>query len=235
MPQVPPIVDPRAFPVLGNDTHLPPVPASALTAAALRERFTRIDGWLPEFAGDGTVLTGSRAPADAAVLIGLVEHADGLRVLLTHRAVHLRDHAGQVSFPGGRSEAEDGGPAATALREAQEEIGLPASEVDLIGMLPTYTTVTRFVVTPVVALVRPPPQLLLDPAEVSEAFQVPLAWLMNPAHHRRHALEVQGVQRRFLSMPWPEQRADGSVREHFIWGATAAMLRNLYTLLQSGV
>ena len=218
--------------MLSNDAHLPPAPPDALTAAAIRERFTRMAGWLPEFSGDGSVLATARAPANAAVLVGLVEHPDGLRVLLTHRAAELRDHAGQVSFPGGRCEPEDSGPAATALREASEEIGLAPAMVDVIGQLPTYTTVTRFVVTPVVALVRLPLRLQLDPSEVSEAFEVPLSWLMNPAHHRHHVRDVQGVRRQFLSMPWPEVRADGSTREHFIWGATAAMLRNLYKLLQ---
>ncbi len=217
--------------MLGNDAHLPAVPAAALTTLVLRDRFTRMDGWLPEFSGDGGVGAGRRAPADAAVLVGLVEHPAGLRVLLTHRAAALRDHAGQVSFPGGRREAEDGSPAATALREAEEEIGLARSQVEVIGLLPTYTTVTHFVVTPVVALVQPPLALTLDPSEVSAAFEVPLSWLMNPANHRRHALQVQGVQRQFLSMPWPELQADGAIREHFIWGATAAMLRNLYKLL----
>lgn len=219
--------------MLGNDAHLPAAPAAALTASAVRKRFARIAGWVPELPGDGSVLVTSRAPASAAVLVGLVEHPEGLRVLLTHRSVELRDHAGQVSFPGGRSEAEDDGPAATALREAREEIGLAPSQVEIVGLLPPYTTVTSFVVTPVVALVRPPLRLLLDPSEVSAAFEVPLLWLMNPAHHRRHALDVQGVRRQFLSMPWPEVLPDGSIREHFIWGATAAMLRNLYTLLQS--
>ncbi|MEO5734339.1 MAG: CoA pyrophosphatase [Rubrivivax sp.] len=228
------IVDPRIFPVLGVDSHLPAVPAVRLTGEALRERFTRIAGWLPELAGDGNASDGrfgERASADAAVLVGLVQRDAGLQGLLTHRATALRDHAGQISFPGGRSEASDHGPADTARREAREEIGLASEHVEVIGLLPAYTTVTRFVVTPVVALVQPPFTLQLDPSEVSEAFEVPLAWLMNPANHQRHALTVQGVQRQFLSMPWTEARADGSTREHTTWGATAAMLRNLYRLL----
>ncbi len=220
--------------MLGVDAHLPAVSVDRLNSAALRERFTRIAGWSPELLGDGGRDGGeidAREPAAAAVLVALVQREAGLQVLLTHRATALRDHAGQISFPGGRSEASDHGPADTALREAREEIGLASELVEVIGLLPAYSTVTRFVVTPVVVLVDPSLTLQLDPSEVSEAFEVPLAWLMNPAHHRRHALVVQGVPRQFLSMPWTETRADGSTREHYIWGATAAMLRNLYRLL----
>ncbi|MDE2454509.1 MAG: CoA pyrophosphatase, partial [Burkholderiales bacterium] len=122
----------------------------------------------------------------------------------------------------GRAELHDAGVAATALREAQEEVGLAPGRVEVIGQLPEYTTVTRFVVTPVVGLVAPPFALELDRTEVAEAFEVPLAFLMNPAHHRRHRFDWDGGQRQFLSMPWGG---------YFIWGATAAMLRNLYRFL----
>jgi hypothetical protein len=101
----------------------------------------------------------------------------------------------------------------------------------VLGTMPAYTTVTSFVVTPVVALLQPPLQLHVDASEVDEAFEVPLAWLMNPAHHRRHQFLYDGGERQFLSMPWPGIAADGSPREYFIWGATAAMLRNLYRFL----
>jgi len=154
-------------------------------------------------------------------------------VLLTRRTDHLRDHAGQISFPGGRAETHDEDAVATALREAEEEVGLARSHVDVIGALPHYTTVTGFIVTPVVALVQPGLDLALDPFEVAEAFEVPLAFLMNPAHHQRHAFDLGGAQRRFLSMPWVAAGADGSPRQYFIWGATAAMLRNLYGFLSA--
>jgi 8-oxo-dGTP pyrophosphatase MutT (NUDIX family) len=160
-----------------------------------------------------------------------VQRADGLHVLLTRRSEQLRDHAGQISFPGGRSEASDVDAADTALREAEEEIGLPRARVDVIGQLPVYTTVTQYVVTPVVALVTPPFVLALDGYEVAEAFEVPLSFLMTPAHHRRHRFSFDGGERQFLSMPWPATADDGTPREHFIWGATAAMLRNLYHFL----
>ena len=155
----------------------------------------------------------------------------GLTILLTQRTDHLYDHAGQISFPGGRREATDADPAATALREAEEEVGLRRTQVRVIGCLPNYTTVTSYVVTPVVALVQPPLNLSLDAFEVAEAFEVPLQYLMTPANHQRHVFDYDGGQRQFLSMPWQGLAADGSRREYFIWGATAAMLRNLYGFL----
>jgi 8-oxo-dGTP pyrophosphatase MutT (NUDIX family) len=226
----PPVLNPRSAPVTGTDAHLPPIPAAALTASALRERFARAGAWQPEIAGDGRLLSGRRS-AQAAVLVPLVQRDDGLHVLLTRRTDHLRDHAGQISFPGGRSEPADGGPVATALREALEEVGLQAAQLEVIGQMPAYATITGFIVTPVVALVQPPVTLALDGYEVAEAFEVPLRFLMNPAHHRRHALNFEGGDRQFLSMPWPAPAAGGATREYFIWGATAAMLRNLYRFL----
>ena len=152
---------------------------------------------------------------------------DELTVLLTQRTAHLSDHAGQISFPGGRAEPEDADEVATALREAQEEIGLAPDSVEVLGRLPTYTTGTGFIVTPVVALVPPDQPLAPDPNEVAEVFEVPLSFLMDPANHRRHVFEHQGVRREFLSMPW------AGPREYFIWGATAGMLRNLYRFLSA--
>jgi 8-oxo-dGTP pyrophosphatase MutT (NUDIX family) len=172
-----------------------------------------------------------RTPTAASVLLPLVTRDDGLHLLLTRRTDHLRDHAGQISFPGGRGEARDADAVATALRETEEEVGLARAHVEVIGSLPAYTTVTAFVVTPVVALVRPGFTLTLDSFEVAEAFEVPLAFLMNPAHHQRHEIEFAGTRRNFLAMPWQGHGADGEPRRYFIWGATAAMLRNLYRLL----
>ena len=228
----PRILDPRSVPFSGTDSHLPEVPVSRLTVSALRVRFLRGYEGTPEFPGDGAgLLYAAREPTRAAVLLPLVHRDNGMHVLLTRRADHLRDHAGQISFPGGRSESIDADAAATALREAEEEVGLPRSQVQVIGCLPNYTTVTSYVVTPVVAIVQPPLALSLDAFEVAEAFEVPLQFLMTPAHHRRHVFDYGGAQRQFLSMPWQGQAADGSPREYFIWGATAAMLRNLYGFL----
>ncbi len=224
------IIDPKAVPVLGTDAHLPAVPARALTAQLLRSRFASAGAWPAEIVGDG--IQQERTPSPASVLVPLVQRDDGLRVLLTRRTEHLHDHAGQISFPGGRQEPEDADETATALREAREEVGLHPQHVEVLGRLPVYTTVTRFVVTPVVALVHPPFDLHLDSFEVAEAFEVPLPFLMNPAHHHRHVFEVPGASRQFLSMPWHAAQPGGGVREFFIWGATAAMLRNLYAFLR---
>ena len=224
----PAITQPQLVPVTSIDDHLPAVPDLALTASAIRARLGAATGWTPEFAGDGGLFA-NREPSGAAVLVPLVQRETGLNLLLTRRTDHLRDHAGQISFPGGRVEPEDDGPVATALRETEEEIGLSRSFIDVIGQLPIYSTVTAFQVTPVVALVEPGFTLQLDDFEVAEAFEVPLAFLMNPAHHRHHRFEFAGAERRFLSMPW-----QGAEREYFIWGATAAMLRNFYRLLIGG-
>lgn len=225
-----PILDPHAVPVIATDAHLPAVPAERLHAPALRERFAQHGHGEPELRGDGGLFPG-REPAAASVLVPLVAHERGVTVLLTRRTDHLRDHAGQISFPGGRAEDSDADAVDTALREAQEEVGLARGHVDVIGSLPVYATVTGFQVTPVVALVQPGFTLALDSFEVAEAFEVPLAFLMNPAHHRHHEFEFGGERRRFLSMPWEPDGDDGAPRRYFIWGATAAMLRNLYGFL----
>jgi 8-oxo-dGTP pyrophosphatase MutT (NUDIX family) len=221
----PRIARPLEVPVVGTDAHLSAVAADQLTPAALRQRFVSPPIWHLELPGDGSVFEG-RQPAAASVLVPLVVRETGLQVLLTRRTDHLHDHAGQISFPGGRQDPEDRDERDTALREAEEEVGLQLAQIEVLGHLPTYTTVTNFVVTPVVALVHPPFELRLDSFEVAEAFEVPLQFLMSPAHHRRHRFDFDGGQHQFLSMPW-----SGVEREYFIWGATAAMLRNLYRFL----
>ena len=227
------ITNPQQVPVVAVDEHLPPVPLESLQAQALRQRFSAPPDWRPEFPGDGGRLA-ERTPAEAAVLVPLVLRESGPQVLLTKRTAHLRDHAGQISFPGGRVEPDDADAVATALRETEEEIGLARSHIEVIGRLPVYTTVTAFHVTPVVALVEPGFELALDDFEVAEAFEVPLQFLMNPAHHRRHHFSMGGVERQFLSMPWRRQAAGAAAEdEYFIWGATAAMLRNLYRFLSA--
>jgi 8-oxo-dGTP pyrophosphatase MutT (NUDIX family) len=233
-PAVPRITDPQAIPVAGVDDHLPPVPFERLQPDWLRRRFAEPPAWVPEIPGDGSRFHPDRTPAAASVLVPLVQRDDGLHVLLTMRTAHLRDHAGQISFPGGRVEAHDVDAVATALRETEEEVGLDRRHIEVIGALPTYSTVTGFVVTPVVALVEPGFTLALDSFEVAEAFEVPLPFLMTPAHHRRHRWDLAGVQRQFLSMPWQGLGEDGRPRPYFIWGATAAMLRNLYGFLAHG-
>jgi 8-oxo-dGTP pyrophosphatase MutT (NUDIX family) len=222
--------DPQQLPILGIDEHLPPVGADALHPEALRQRFTAPPVWSPEVEAERRFT--DRAPAHASVLVPLVLREE-LTVLLTQRTDHLTDHPGQISFPGGRAEPEDADAVATALREAQEEIGLAPDHVDVLGTLPTYTTGTGFIVTPVIGLVQAGLDLRPDPFEVAEVFEVPLAFLMNPANHRRHEIEFGGVKRQFLSMPWDVADAPGGARRYFIWGATAAMLRNLYRFLSA--
>ncbi|HEX7436107.1 MAG TPA: CoA pyrophosphatase [Caldimonas sp.] len=220
--------NPQELPVLGVDTHLPAVHLAHLSAAALRARFGAPPVWTPEIKTEGRF--GEREPAHASVLVPLVRR-DAITVLLTQRTDHLTNHPGQISFPGGRVEPHDADAAATALREAHEEIGLEPGQVEVLGAMPTYTTGTGFIVTPVVGLVPPDLALRVDPFEVAAVFEVPLAFLMDPAHHRRHSIEVAGVRREFLSMPWEGADEQGRPQRFFIWGATAAMLRNLYRLL----
>ncbi len=226
-----PSFDPQQCPVLSIDDHLPPVPLDRLSAPALRDRFERSPVWQPEHVADRLQLP--RAPVHASVLVPLVLRGDETMVLLTQRAEHLSDHPGQISFPGGRAELEDLTPITTALREAEEEIGLTRDFVQVLGTLPHYITVTGYIVTPVVALVQPGFSLRVDASEVAEVFEVPLAYLMTPAHHRRHAVGEGDNAREFLSMPWITQAADGSPKSCFIWGATAAMLRNFYRFVSA--
>ena len=225
------IQQPQTIPVVGTDAHLPPLSADRLTVGALRQQLRAAGTWAPELRGDGGQ-AGSRLAMRASVLVPIVTRPDPT-VLLTRRTEHLRDHAGQISFPGGRWESGDEDAVATALREAEEEVGLMATHVEVLGPMPVYSTVTAYEVTPVVALVRPGFAVRPDPFEVAEVFEVPLSFLMTPAHHRRHVFETAGQRRQFLSMPWRGRDADGQDREYFIWGATAAMLRNLYALLRA--
>ena len=162
----------------------------------------------------------SRRPA--SVLVPVVDRDAGLSVLLTRRTAHLKDHSGQIAFPGGRAEPGDPDAEATALREAEEEIGLARSRVELLGRLSDYHTRTGFRVTPVVGLVAPPFELRLDAFEVDEAFEVPFAFLLDPANHQRHRREFQGRMVPFYAIPY---------RDYYIWGATAGMLVNLYRML----
>lgn len=179
---------------------------SSLLAEPLDGHFVQEDG------GEGLPLTA------AAVLFPIVLRDSGATVLLTQRTAHLRDHGGQISFPGGRVEVEDISPIHTALRETEEEIGLDRERIEIIGFLPEYRTGTGFRVTPVVALVRPPFNLLPDPFEVAEVFEVPLNFLLNPENHQRHSLHYRGALRHFFAMPYGD---------YFIWGATAGMIRSL--------
>ena len=154
----------------------------------------------------------------AAVLVPIVDRPAGPMVLLTRRTEHLHDHAGQISFPGGRIDPHDRGPEAAALREAEEEIGLRRTAVRLVGRLDTYIVRTGFEVVPVVGLVVPPFSLELDRFEVAEAFEVPLSFFLEPGRKERHSRFYRGKERHFFAYPFGD---------YYIWGATAGMLGNL--------
>lgn len=220
-----PDFDPRRVPVARVDSDLPAVPQAAQTPEALRERFAAPPAWTPEVVLEKKFL--QREPAHASVLVPIVLREQPM-VLLTERTVHLSTHSGQIAFPGGRADPEDASPAATALREAQEEVGLDPGFVEVLGALSTYVTGSSFIITPVVGLVRPDCALQPNPYEVADVFEVPLAFLLDPAHHRHHLFEWNGVRREWFSMPYQ----DGD-KNRYIWGATAGMLRNFYRFMSA--
>ena len=217
------IADPRLARLLGIDHGLPPVPLGAQTVQALRTRFAQPPQWSPEYMSEKRFTT--REPSDAAVLVPIVLREQPT-VLLTVRSAKLSTHSGQVAFPGGKRDPQDVSAEATALREAHEEVGLAPKNVEVLGRLPVYVTGTAFNITPVVALVHPQPSYFPNPGEVADLFEVPLSFLLNPAHHERHAMQWQGVDREWFAMPYQ----DGE-QQRYIWGATAGMLRNLYRFL----
>lgn len=158
----------------------------------------------------------------AAVLVPLLQRDDGLHVLFTRRADHLRAHRGQISFPGGRYEVADEYLQNTALRETREEIGMPPEAAEIIGCLDDYPTLTRYLVTPVVAVIRNPPNLIPDANEVAEIFEIPLAHLMQPEHFRRKLFTRDGLRVPFFQIEYDR---------HTVWGATAGMLWNMHCKL----
>ncbi len=190
--------------------------------AELRRRFAAAAPPAASIYGDDGPRPDPAALRPAAVLVPVVVREPDLTVLFTQRAVHLKEHSGQVSFPGGRVHAEDASPEETALREAREEIGLDPARVELLGRMPEYYTRTGFRITPVVGIVTPPFDLRADANEVEEIFEVPLVFLLDPANRRRESREWQGELRYFFSMPYEGR---------YIWGATAGMLVNLASLL----
>jgi len=228
----PPGFDARAVPIYQVCSDQIKVSPEILTPEELRQRFQTPPIWQPEITDESRqvmvadIIAKRQAAGkitEAAVLIPLLLKDDGLSVLLTQRTNHLRDHAGQISFPGGRMDPGDVGPNDTALRESEEEIGLDRNRVEIIGHMPQYLTVSGYSVTPVVGLVQAQAEYVLDEFEVADVFEVPLRFLMDPANHQVRMWQSEQGSRRFYAMPYENR---------FIWGATAGMLRNLYHLLK---
>ncbi len=197
--------------------HLTPQAIRAVLSSKIQRRLDIPDESAKRYPGrEGT-------PIEAAVLVPLVMRPEGLTILLTQRTAHLNDHAGQISFPGGRIESSDQNAVAAALRETEEETGLLREFVEVLGELPRYLTSSGFAITPITALVDPGFSLSPDTFEVAEVFEVPLAFLTDPQHFRlHHATLTDGTTRQYYSAPW---------NQYFIWGATAAMLLGLCQIL----
>ena len=228
----PPGFDAQTVPIYQVCAHEKKVAKEFLEPAGLKLRLQSPPEWQPEITDENRHVIAADIIAKreaagkvtkAAVLIPLILKEDGLSVLLTQRTNHLRDHAGQISFPGGRMDPGDLSPNDTALRESQEEIGLDPRRVEIIGHLPQYLTVSGYSVTPVVGLVQAQAEYVLDEFEVADVFEVPLSFLLDPANHQVRLWQSEQGGRRFYSMPYENR---------FIWGATAGMLRNLYHLLK---
>ena len=202
----------------------PDQPWEAVIAAAERAPGSRVPGSLRHSEESWGRLPPSEPIMPAAVLVAVIERAGALSVLLTRRAERLARHAGQISFPGGRADPEDGTPQKTALREAEEEIGLPASQVEIVGRLDDYLVGTGYRITPVVGFVAAPPSFEADTREVAEVFEVPLPFVLEPANYRRDKMTIGGVERRFYVLPY---------EAYHIWGATAAILVNFRDVVRA--
>ena len=226
--------DPRDIPWTSPSGEWPALSQEHLAADRLRAVFKNPPEWSPEVKREPKL--GHRLAKAAAVLIPIVlrgEQGSEPHILLTQRTLLLSSHAGQIAFPGGKVDAEDASVEAAALREAQEEVGLAPQFVEILGTLPEYITGTAFHITPVVGLVSPLHKVTPNAFEVEAVFEVPLVFLMNPANHRLHEWERDGVSRQWYSMPYYEPGTFTSQpdTERFIWGATAGMIRNLYRFL----
>jgi 8-oxo-dGTP pyrophosphatase MutT (NUDIX family) len=191
-----------------------PVPAAGYASPAAR---------LSQPSGAEIAFEKARVPA--AVLVPLIPRPEGVMVLLTQRAGHLSRHAGQIAFPGGRRDPGDDSVVHTALREAREEVGLDPDSVRVLGLLPQYRTRTGFLITPVVGWIEPPFSMQPDPGEVSDVFEMPLAFALDAGNHERHHRDADDGRRYFYVLPFEDR---------YIWGATAAMLVNFHHVLVTG-
>lgn len=221
--------DPQAQPIVAVSHELPPLRNETLQLDFIRLAFRRPVAWQVEPIFTESFQIDAQAPCDeitrAAVCLPLVQRQEGLHVILTRRSLHLSDHGGQIAFPGGRIETFDAGPIDAALRETYEEIGVSREFIQILGTQPGFLTSTRFAMKPVIAYVVPGFTLNPEASEVAEVFEVPLAFLMDPKHHMLHRANLpDGGHRYYFSMHW---------RDYFIWGATAALLRNFYHYLSA--
>lgn len=210
--------DPFQLPI-DSVANEPALPAAYLHEQWIRQRFLDNIVWHPEMQGDlGFDITPRKS---AAVLILIVMRISGPTILFTKRTANLREHAGQISFPGGRVDPADQHLVDTALRETEEETGIHRTDIDVIGQLPQYETRTGYAITPVVGLIKKPFVVNMNKTEVDEIFEVPLSFLMNGAHHQRRiwASPTDTAQKIIYTIPY---------ERFFIWGATAGMLRNLF-------
>jgi len=233
MDPIPPVVwprhvsgfDPAAQPVIPVP-ELPELSVATLQLPFIRKAFAQDVSWQvePVFTNYFDLdISGHDDITPAAVCIPLLERADGLHVLFTRRSANLYSHAGQICFPGGRIEASDADYVQAALRETWEEVGVEPRFIELIGSQPSFLTSTRYTMKPVIGVLRPGFTLTPDRGEVAEIFEVPLASLLSPSTHRLHEIRPEdGGPRYFFSVSW---------RDYFIWGATAALVRNLYHYL----
>lgn len=224
------ILDPRSGRIVSHDAHLPAINADRLTRASIETALLQWESAAPLSVGDGNRFA-NRSIREAGVLIGLVERESGVHVVLTQRANHLRDHAGQIAFPGGARDAQDINTWHTAQREAMEEIDLHPQHLHCLGRTHAYTTVTAFVVTPWVAWIAPEAQFEPAQAEVAQVFELSLVYLMNPANYQRRSVMTEVGERSFYAI----LSHDTQGVERFVWGATAGMVRNLYATLHAGV
>lgn len=217
--------DPETF-VIDSIANEPPVPAERLNVQWLRQRFAEQRIWKPETLADELAGRVRRKWIPAAVLMPLVaRQSDDLRLMLTRRAKHLHDHAGQISFPGGRVDLADSSRIETALREMEEEVGVERESIEVLGTLPEYYTTSGYRVTPVVSVVHPPFTVNPNPMEVAEVFEVPLVYLMTGSHYQRRLLEVPEVGTLTVyTIPY---------EGYMVWGATAGMLRNFFHFMRA--
>jgi 8-oxo-dGTP pyrophosphatase MutT (NUDIX family) len=206
----------------GRAGHAPAAPDRALLVRKLAQAAGRIMTDPEDLWHQQTIPSGVRVK-HAAVLVPLVARADGTQVLFTQRTSHLHDHAGQISFPGGRVEPDDRHREDTALRETEEEIGLPRDRIEVLGSLPEHEMQSGFSITPVVGWIVPPYEVSPDPFEVHDVFEAPLAHFLDAANYQRRRYVLEGYDRRYLAIPYGGR---------YIWGATAAMLYLLQRVLR---